>query len=188
VDPIGLLRGAKSRAAAVAFIEYMLSVDGQKMWNLRPGTPGGPEHFALRRLPIRRDIYSLPDWKELCSDPTDRPYEEKDQLIYRDAWTGGIFREMAFAIRIMTMDTHDELTRAWRAIIDAGMPEDALAALQDVSAIEYEQANGSIKAALSSKNKADEIRTANRLGSFFREHYAKAEALARSHGSVALRQ
>jgi ABC-type Fe3+ transport system substrate-binding protein len=185
VDPIALLRGAHAREAATAFIEYALSIEGQKLWNFRPGTPGGPERFALRRLPIRRDLYTSPESKEYGSDPSDRPYEAKDQLIYREAWTGRIFREMAFIIRVMTMDTHVELTRAWRAIIEAGMPQDALVALQDLSAVDYEQVNGSIKKALNSKNKVDEIRLANELGTFFRQHYQKAEELARRHGNVA---
>src|SRR6185503_12301273 len=41
VDPIGLLRGAPNRTAAIAFMEYSLSMEGQKLWNFRPGTPGG---------------------------------------------------------------------------------------------------------------------------------------------------
>jgi ABC-type Fe3+ transport system substrate-binding protein len=46
VDPIALLRGAPHRAAATAFIEYTLSLEGQKLWNFRPGTPGGPERLC----------------------------------------------------------------------------------------------------------------------------------------------
>ena len=56
VDPIAMLRGAPHPAVALAFIEYVLSLEGQKIWNFRTGTPGGPEEFALRRLPVRRDF------------------------------------------------------------------------------------------------------------------------------------
>jgi iron(III) transport system substrate-binding protein len=45
VDPIGLLRGAPNREAALAFIDFCLSMEGQKLWNFRPGTPGGPERL-----------------------------------------------------------------------------------------------------------------------------------------------
>jgi ABC-type Fe3+ transport system substrate-binding protein len=54
VDPVALLRGAKNPEVAKLFIEYLLSMEGQKLWNFRPGTEGGPERFALRRLPVRR--------------------------------------------------------------------------------------------------------------------------------------
>jgi iron(III) transport system substrate-binding protein len=50
VDPVALLRGAPNKKVAVAFIEFSLSMEGQKLWNLKPGAPGGPAYFALRRL------------------------------------------------------------------------------------------------------------------------------------------
>jgi iron(III) transport system substrate-binding protein len=180
VDPIALLRGSKNRETAVAFIEYVMSMEGQKLWNLKPGTPGGPERFALRRLPVRRDFYADEGLEALRSDPHDTPFATTDPLVYRAAWTGGLFREMSFVIRVMCMDTHQELASAWRAIIAAGMPADALAALQDLSMVDYTSSSGRIRAALSSKNKADEIRLAKELGEAFRRQYARAEALAKA--------
>ncbi|MGA2499760.1 MAG: hypothetical protein ABSH20_18650, partial [Tepidisphaeraceae bacterium] len=66
-DPVSLLRGAgaqapkdrraETRQAAIRFIEFVLSEDGQKLWTYKPGSPGGPEKYALRRLPIRLDFY-----------------------------------------------------------------------------------------------------------------------------------
>src|SRR5206468_527977 len=43
VDPVALLRGAPHRAAAVLFVEYTLALEGQKLWNFKPGSPGGPQ-------------------------------------------------------------------------------------------------------------------------------------------------
>ncbi len=180
VDPIALFRGAEHRETANAFIEYVLSMDGQKIWNFRPGTPGGPQRFALRRLPVRRDFYAQAEFKPWCSDPGDNPYANVDQLVYRPAWTAGLFREMSFAIRVMCMDTHKELTAAWRAIIAAGHPADALAVMQDLSAIDRAAAGGRIKNALSAKDKTEELRLSRDLGNQFRAQYQKAEALARA--------
>ena len=181
VDPIGLLRGAPNREAALAFIDFCLSMEGQKLWNFRPGTPGGPERFALRRLPVRRDFYGNAAWKEFCSDPLDDPFGAKDPLIYHVGWTGGLFREMAFIIRVMSLDSHTELASAWRAILRA--PEDrraaALAHLQDLSVVNYAEALGTIKKALNSKNKVDEVNLASRLGTIFRRQYIEAEKIAR---------
>jgi iron(III) transport system substrate-binding protein len=180
VDPIGLLRGAKNRQVALAFIEYVLSLDGQKLWDLRPGTPGGPQHYALRRMPVRRDFYARADMQPLRSDPEASPFTETEQLVYREAWSGGVFREMALIIRIVCMDTHPELVRAWQAIVAAGRPARALAVLQDMSAVDYERARGAIKQALASRDKTDEIRTVRELGDRFRAQYRKAEELART--------
>jgi ABC-type Fe3+ transport system substrate-binding protein len=181
VDPIALLRGAPHRAVAVAFMEYVLSLDGQKLWNFRTGTPGGPRQFALRRLPVRRDFYARADWTPYRSDPEEDPYSQKEVLVYHPEWTGGLFYELGFAIRIMTEDTHQELVGAWRAIIAAPEPARAraLAALQDLSSVDYGQAAGSLTRAHLSKNKVDEVSLARDLGGVFRRNYARAERIAR---------
>jgi len=178
-DPIGLLRGAPHREAAELFIEFALSMEGQKLWNFKVGTEGGPSRFALRRIPIRRDFYAREDWRALRSDPDTLPYAEDGALVYNAAWTGSLFREMAFAIRVMCLDTHDELVAAWREIIAAGMPPEALAILQDMSLLNYKRASGEIRTALRSKNRADELRLARALGAQLRAQYARAAEISR---------
>ncbi len=179
VDPIALLRGAKHRAVADAFLDWVLSLDAQKLWNFKRGTPGGPEQYVLRRLPVRRDFYAHDDWKADRSDPDANPFGGKSQLIYHDAWTGPLFREMSFIIRVMCQDTHAELAAAWRAVIKAGKPEAAMAVLQDMSAVDYDKAGGEIRAALNSRNKEDVLALAKRLGAKFRAQYQRAADLAR---------
>ncbi len=184
VDPIGLLRGAKHKEAATAFMEFVLSMEGQKLWNFKPGATGGPDRYALRRMPVRRDFYTHDEWNTLRSDPDAGPYVQEDQLIYREVWTGGIFREMAFIIRVMCHDTHQELTDAWQAInrptVTAENRAAALAVLQDLSVVSYERTGSEIKRALSSKNKVDEVHLANELAGHFREQYQKATEIART--------
>jgi ABC-type Fe3+ transport system substrate-binding protein len=181
VDPIALMRGAPHRAVATAFIEYVLSLDGQKLWNFKPGTAGGPREYALRRLPVRRDFYSRKDWLADRSDPEVNPYEEKNVLVYHPEWTGALFQQLAFISRLMTEDTHPELVRAWRAILVAPQPQRsrALAALQDLSAVDYDQATGPIKRAMTSKDQVDTVILARDLGNLFRGNYARAERIAR---------
>jgi len=181
VDPIALLRGAPHGSVAAAFIEFSLSMEGQKLWNFRTGTPGGPRHFALRRLPVRRDFYARTDWTQYRSDPGVNPYSQNELLVYHAAWTSPLFPELAFAVRIMTEDTHPELVRAWRAIIAAPAPARAraLAALQDLELVDYDHALGPITRALVSRSQVDEVNLARDLGERFRERYALAERIAR---------
>jgi hypothetical protein len=181
VDPIALLRGAPHPLVALAFIEYTLSLDGQRLWNFRTGTPGGPREFALRRLPVRRDFYGRADFRQYRSDPDEDPYSQKDLLVHHDEWTGRLFQELSFAIRVMTEDTHPELVSAWRAIIVAPEParSRAMAVLQDVSAVDYDQALGRIKQGLASKNLVDAVSLARDLGEGFRRNYRRAERIAR---------
>jgi ABC-type Fe3+ transport system substrate-binding protein len=180
VDPIALLRGAPHRAVAVAFMEYVLSLEGQRLWNFRAGTPGGPELFALRRLPVRRDFYGRSDWLQYRSDPRADPYSQKLILIHHDEWTGMLFGELAFIIRIMEIDTHADLTRAWKAILEAPEPRRAraLAVLQDLSAVDYDSARGRITASYVSKNRVDQVELARDLGGLFRSNYRRAERIA----------
>jgi ABC-type Fe3+ transport system substrate-binding protein len=182
-DPIALLRGAPNREIAVAFIEYVMSMDGQKLWNFQPGAPGGPRHFALRRLPIRKDFYANPEFTTHRSDPQVNPYAGETPLVYNAAWTGSLFREMSFVIRIMGIDTHNELAAAWSAINAPGLPasrrEQALAVMTDLSVVGYEQMFSRVKTALTSKNKVDEVRLASELASHFRDQYERAERIAR---------
>ena len=40
------------------FVEFLLSPEGQRLWILRAGQPGGPVERALRRPPVRQDLYA----------------------------------------------------------------------------------------------------------------------------------
>jgi len=180
VDPIGLLRGARNRAAAVAFLEYVLTPEGQKLWNFKPGTPGGPQRFPLRRLPVRKDFYTHEEWKAQRSDPEAMPFTQTEPLVYREAWTGRMFREMAFIIRIMCQDTHRELKSAMRAVHAAPEPRRtrALAALQEMSQVEYDRVIKDLRPRLGAKDKVEEVRAARDVADFFRANYVRAQAIA----------
>jgi ABC-type Fe3+ transport system substrate-binding protein len=135
-DPISMVRGAPNRELAVRFIEFTVSEEGQRLWNYRPGTPGGPEKFALRRLPIRRDFYPsedpeiqqryerhAPHTSDDLSDETVNPYHLASQFTYVSGWTGGHFGIHRNLIRAMCLDAADELSAAWSSIVRAGGPE-----------------------------------------------------------------
>lgn len=127
-DPISLLRGAENRETAVRFMEFLLGEDGQRLWTYLPGTPGGPEKFALRRLPIRRDFY--PPWTNhlaFAADdlaaPSVNPYELAKDFTYHSRWTGRHFGILRDLIRSMCLDSGDELRDAWTAIVRGGGPD-----------------------------------------------------------------
>ncbi|MEI8311031.1 MAG: extracellular solute-binding protein, partial [Verrucomicrobiota bacterium] len=178
VDPIGLLRGAPNRAAAEEFIAFVLSLEGQKLWNFKVGAPGGPERYALRRLPVRKELYS-PEFSAFRSDPGVMPYQEAELFTYHPKWTGRLFKPLSFIIRVMCMDSHDEQASAWRALIAARFPREALKKFADLSAVDYEAAKTMIGPALASQNRIEEVRLAKELGGKFRAQYREAERLAK---------
>jgi iron(III) transport system substrate-binding protein len=187
IDPVALLRGAPHREAGSLFLEYALSPDGQKLWDFRPGTPGGPRDYALRRAPIRRDYYETAAWRPLRSDPDFNPYAPGDRLIYRPERTGPVFRALAFIVRVMCVDTHGELARAWAAA-EAAPPvrrAGALARLQDIAFVGYDVARGPVTAALNESDRVAEVRLAKSLADQFRGRYeaARVEAVSPAPGS-----
>jgi iron(III) transport system substrate-binding protein len=178
VDPIAMLRGAPHPETARAFIEFVLSPEGQKIWNFKVGTPGGPEKFALRRLPVRKDFY-IPANEPYRSDPGIDPYVEAQHFTYHEAWTGPLFRAISFAIRVMSIDTHKEQMEAWRALAAAGFPPQATARFGDMSALSYDECMDRIRTVLRSPDRLQEVRLAKELADGFRRQYKEAADLAR---------
>jgi len=188
-DPVSVLRGAKHRDLAVEFIEFVISEEGQKLWNYRPGTPGGPEKFALRRLPIRRDFYPSEDpdiqaayekhapyTSDPLGDSSVNPYYLAGQFQYIPRWTARRFGIHRYLIRAMAMDAAEELTAAWQAIQAAGGPEvvpQAMEALTQLPpGLTWETA---LDPKYSSSNQMDFMRE---WILFFRDQYATAQKLA----------
>jgi ABC-type Fe3+ transport system substrate-binding protein len=182
-DPIGLLRGAPHRDLAIEFIDFVLSDDGQKLWSFRRGVPGGPERYALRRLPIVPHLYD-PALAPLRADPEENPYEEARDFVYHRAWTGPLYGAIAFVVRAMCVEPEQELQRAYAALIQAGFPPEATALFDDVSAVDYETVAGPLRAALQSADPMDEARWSIRLVAGFREQYRRVATLARQHAKV----
>lgn len=178
VDPIGLLRGAPNREVAEEFIAFVLSLEGQKLWNFQVGTPGGPIRYALRRLPVRKELYAA-DFTAFRSDPDVLPYEEAKLFTYHPKWTGPLFKTMSFIIRVMCLDSHDEQAAAWKALIEAGFPKEAFRRFTDMSAVDYETAMNIIRPALSAQDRIKEVRLAKELGDHFRRQYRETEQLAK---------
>lgn len=176
VDPIGMLRGAPHPELAREFIEFVLSPEGQKLWDWKVGAPGGPAKYALRRLPILPSLYA-PEYDPFRSDPGVNPYEQAGAFVYHDQWTSPLFRSISFVVRVMCIDPHDEQCAAWRALIAANFPPQATAAFLDVSKVDYAAASGPIRKALASP--VEETKLARTLDESFAAQYRRAAELAR---------
>ncbi len=177
VDPIGLLRGAPNRDVALKFIDFVLSEEGQRLWNQKPGTPGGPQRHALRRLPVLPSLYSEAEraWR---SDPDVRPYAPGSAMDYEPDWTGPLFGPIRFIVKVMALDAHEELRAAWEAMESRGFPPEALEIFEDVSRVNYQTALGELRERLGSADKIVEVRLAKELSEHFRSQYRRAEEIA----------
>ncbi len=177
VDPIGMLRGAPNPQYAHAFIEFVLSKEGQKLWDFLPGTPGGPRKTALRRLPIRKDLYTE-DYLPHFADPQALPYQHTEEFTYHPEHTKDTFSAIRFIIRVMCIDTHDELRAAYATLIQTNFPPKATDLFYNLSEVNYGAANGSITETLRSRDKVRELRLAQALANSFRVRYRKTIKMA----------
>ncbi len=157
-DPISLLRGAPHRETAVRFIEFVLSEEGQRLWCYRPGEPGGPRKYALRRLPIRREFYPSTNpviqaayerhashTVDDLADPKIDPYMLAAQFTYQPRWTAKHFGIQRDLVRAMCIDSWDELREAWDAInhcTDAARREKALAVMSTLPTVRLTDREG----------------------------------------------
>ncbi len=177
-DPIGLLRGAPHADTARRFLDFVLSPEGQRLWDCRVGTPGGPTRYALRRLPIRRDLYT-PANRANMSDGAEDPFAVAQAFTYHGAWTGPHFNLMRLLIRVMGVDCHPELRAAWDAIRDAGGPEHVPQAMAAFRALPFTYAEAGPTGQRVAGN-AQAVAQAREWSAFFRAHYRQARDLARA--------
>lgn len=110
-DPVSLLRGAPHQALAEEFILWLLSKEGQRIWNRKLGAEDGPVKAELRRQPIRRDLYTDEEMKYWTDDI--RPFEEAKDF---PPGMPDFYRTIATVTQAMAIDVHGELTAAWQAI------------------------------------------------------------------------
>lgn len=179
-DPIGMLRGAPQPELAHRFIEFVLSPEGQKLWNYRPGTNGGPVRFALRRPPIRKDFY-VAENEAAMTDPGVNPYELTAGFTYHPEWTGSLFSALRFVIRGSCMDPHEEQIAAWETLIAAGLPAEGVARFENIAPIAYERVVAEIAPGLRSADKVAQVRMARELAETYRAHYRD---IAKTYGGT----
>jgi hypothetical protein len=177
-DPIGLLRGAAHRELATRFIEFVLSEEGQKIWAFKRGTPGGPEKYTLRRLPILPRLYA-PAFVAYRADPEENPYADGQAFVYHPAWTSQLFSAIALVVRTMCIDPDVELRDAYAALAAAHFPPRATALFDDVSLVDYDTVSGPLRAALQAPDPLREARFSVRLAEQHRALYRRVAALAR---------
>ena len=176
-DPIAVLKGAPHPTLAQGFVEFCLSPAAQTLWFGKPGTPNGPCARALHRTPIRRDIYT-PENLANSTMPQIHPYEDDGNFTYQKELTGASFNTLRQLVKVMCIDSHEEMKSAWLALRDAGMPADALAVFSDVSIMPYAK-GGKGDPILDGSDALKAADHAAEIGESFRANYRKAEAMAR---------
>jgi ABC-type Fe3+ transport system substrate-binding protein len=122
VDPVAVLKGAPHPGLAQEFVEFLFTEQAQMLWAAKKGSEFGPKFRTLRRLPVRRDLYDA-EHLAMMVDAEVMPYEVAKRFQYHGEWTGRLFTPLRNIVRVMGIDSHEELTAAWEAMAKAGVRE-----------------------------------------------------------------
>lgn len=125
-DPIAILKGAPNARVARAFLEFVLSESGQKLWYLKAGAPGGPKNKDLLRMPVRKDLYE----RFAGDSPVGmNPFEHPGGFEY-DSQLGAVrYEALNDIIGATLVDCHEDLVAAWGKILKSGRAQELLGEL-----------------------------------------------------------
>ncbi len=125
-DPIALVKNAPHEVVAGRFVEFLLTKEAQKVWILPKGEKDGPTRAVQARLAVHPLAYKETEgrWLPLLENP----YLAKGYLQF-DAVKAGEWREpLNDLVGAILVDSHADLKRAWKRILDDKQPANAVAA------------------------------------------------------------
>jgi len=128
-DAIAILKGAPHPELAKEFIRFVLSEEGQRIWMLKVGTPGGPKKFQLNRFSVLPSIYGQVAGLTAVDM---NPFEWRSSLVYDSAKGSARWGILNDLIGVMVVDSHRDLVEAWRNVIDRGLKPEDIARLSQV--------------------------------------------------------
>lgn len=175
-DCIAIIRNPPNPTAAHAFMEFVLSEAGEKLWYQPRGTPGGPVNYDLERLPVMPSIYKA----GLPTNTVANPFTDKPSFMYDGKKAGGRWRLLNDLWKSTWIDAHEELWQARDAVIRAGRDADLGAALARPPFNEEVIAKLAKKSLTPDENNAQR----NRWTAWSREWYNKIRVAADSGAAV----
>jgi ABC-type Fe3+ transport system substrate-binding protein len=115
-DPIAILRGAPHKALAEKFVAFVLSPEGQKLWMLKKGTPGGPQNNSLYRKPVLPALYKpIPKNSLITTDP----FASKNDFKFDSDKSSKRRLVLDDLIGAVLIDNHDAIKAQWAKNPDA---------------------------------------------------------------------
>lgn len=119
-DCMGILRGAPNRVVAEAFVRFVMSEEGQKLWLLPVGSADGPQRFKLNRFSVLPALYDLSPHSTAVKL---NPFSWESGFVFdaklgSDRWA--IVNDL---IGALVIDQKELLGRAWKAALADGLTE-----------------------------------------------------------------
>jgi iron(III) transport system substrate-binding protein len=119
-DGIGILKGAANLDVAKAFIRFVMSEEGQKLWLLAEKAIDGPQRFQLNRFSVLPSVYALsPQHTAVKLNPFSwRSDFAFDPKLSSERWS--IVNDL---IGALVIDQKHLLTRAWKEALSSASGE-----------------------------------------------------------------
>ncbi len=116
-DPIGILKNPPHPELAQAFVDFVLSLEGQGLWGNRVGTKHGPVAEPLHRQPIRRDAYTA--YGDRLLGGVESPYKAGNEMTLDIPMRKVRFGVLKYLVRAAAVDNAGPLKQAKAAIVAA---------------------------------------------------------------------
>lgn len=182
-DPIAMFRGAPNPELAKSFIEFIVSLDGQKILYFNVGTDGGPQKSTMRRMPILKTIYDK-KYDNLRCDASINPYKSSESFTSHDEWTDPVSSSIGVVIKLAFLDSSDELSDAMGAIINAKKDgrfadaERAYEVLSEMDDINYDAIKNGLLTLKKGPELLPSLKKRNEISDRFRKRYILAKTIA----------
>lgn len=112
-DGIAILKGAPNLDVAREFLNFVLSEQGQRLWMIPRGQPGGPVKFDISRMSVLPALYEA-DLSQLLVPMN--PFKEAETVSFNNALSSSRWGVIDGLIGNTIIDVHSHLRAAWREI------------------------------------------------------------------------
>ncbi len=169
-DPIAILKNPPHPGLAQAFVDFVLSKEGQALWALKVGDPEGPVRNALGRQPIRTDVYGI--YAGRFSPWTINPYDSGSGMTLDTKMLNESFGPMRNLVRAAAIDNLPYLQAARKKLIETNFEPSRLAEFNRLpDNVATSQAVADMNKKLRDKDQAEKI--TSQWQQFFRDKYRK---------------
>jgi hypothetical protein len=166
-DCIGILKGAPNGLVAQAFIRFVMSAPGQKLWLWSKGSVDGPQQFQLNRFSVLPSLYELSPQNTAVKL---NPFSWHSKFTFDDKLASTRWAIVDDLIGSMVIDPKKLLSQAWNAASVDGLTEEEQ---QRLAAMPISEAEALELAKTKWKDPVFRNRKLNEWSAFARAKYQK---------------
>ena len=119
-DGIGILKGAANLEVAKAFIRFVMSEEGQKLWLLAEKAPDGPQRFQLNRFSVLPSLYALSPQSTAVKL---NPFSWQSNFVFDAKLSSERWSIVNDLLGALVIDQKHLLTRAWKEALTTSSGE-----------------------------------------------------------------